>query len=57
MKIYGRRDVVFSENLRVEPFSLKKEDVVTGRIIMDGKETIVNLRYHLIEDFVLVFSL
>jgi hypothetical protein len=49
--------VVFSENLLIEPFPLQAEGSLVGRIIAEGKETVVKLHYHVIEDFVLVYNL
>jgi 4'-phosphopantetheinyl transferase len=57
MKIYGRRDVVFSENLLIEPFNLELEGQLNGRIIVNNTETRVTLHYYLMDDFVLVMNL
>lgn len=57
MKIYGKRDVVFSEHLRIDPFELKKEGgELTGHILIEGAEADVPLAYRLIDNFVLVFT-
>lgn len=56
MKIYGRRDVVFAENLLIEPFSLNKEGQLHGRIIVNNTETRVTLQYYLLDNFVLVMN-
>ncbi len=56
MKIYGRRDVVFSENLRIEPFALGQEGPLSGRIIVNNTETRVTLHYFRMDDYVLVMN-
>ncbi len=56
MKIYGRRDVVFSENLLIDPFRLEPEGRLNGRIIVNNTETRVTLHYYLMDDFVLVMN-
>lgn len=56
MKIYGKRDVVFSENLIIEPFRLGNEGYLRGRIIVNNTETHVTLHYYRMEDFVLAMN-
>src|SRR5690606_17907428 len=38
MKVYGKKDLVFSENLLVESFKLESTGVLTGHIITAEKE-------------------
>lgn len=57
MKIYGKRDVVFSEHLRIEPFELKREGgELIGHILIEGAQAEVPLAYRLLDNFVLVFT-
>ncbi|QOI97388.1 MAG: 4'-phosphopantetheinyl transferase superfamily protein [Flammeovirgaceae bacterium] len=56
MKIYGRRDVVFAENLLIEPFKLDNKGELRGRIVADNTQTHVTLRYYLFDNFVLVMN-
>jgi phosphopantetheinyl transferase len=57
MKIYGKRDVVFSEHLRIDPFRINPEGgELMGHILVEGAEADVPLSYRLIDDFVLVFT-
>ncbi|MCS6973638.1 MAG: hypothetical protein N2044_04600 [Cyclobacteriaceae bacterium] len=57
MKIYGKRDVVFSEHLRIEPFNLNKEGgELIGHILIEGAEARIPLAYRLIDNYVLVFT-
>lgn len=57
MKIYGKRDVVFSEHLRIDPFRINREGgEMMGHILLEGAEADVPLAYRLFEDYVLVFT-
>jgi 4'-phosphopantetheinyl transferase EntD len=56
MKIYGRRDVVFSENLLIDPFRLEPQGQLNGRIIVNNTETRITLHYYLMDDFVLAMN-
>jgi hypothetical protein len=56
MKVYGKKDLVFSENLLVEPFSLESAGILTGRIITPEKETTLSLHYKQYPDFVIVYN-
>lgn len=56
MKVYGKKDLVFSENLLVEPFILEPTGILTGHIITTEKETL-SLYYKQYHDFVIVYNL
>lgn len=56
MKVYGKKDLVFSENLLVEPFSLESTGILTGHIITPEKETTLSLHYKQYPDFVIVYN-
>lgn len=56
LKVYGRKDLIFAENLLVNPFILKKEGDLVGRIIVGGSETMHSLHYCLFRDFAIVFN-
>ena len=56
VKVYGKKDLVFSENLRIEPFALENEGHLTGRIVIDDAETTLPLQYLVFGDFVVVFT-
>ncbi|MBX2969688.1 MAG: 4'-phosphopantetheinyl transferase superfamily protein [Cyclobacteriaceae bacterium] len=57
MKVYGKKDLVFSENLLVEPFKLESTGTLTGHIITPEKETTLSLYYKQYRDFVIVYNL
>lgn len=56
VKIYGRKDLVFSENLQIEPFQLATEGQLIGRILAENTETAVRLTYIVSGNFVVVVS-
>jgi phosphopantetheinyl transferase len=57
VKIYGKKDLVFSENLRVQPFNLAKEGHLVGKIIINETETSIPLQYFVYDNFVVVFNI
>jgi 4'-phosphopantetheinyl transferase len=56
IKIHGKKDLVFAENMRINPFSRAKYGHLIGRIIVDTIETTVPLQYYVFENFVVVLS-
>jgi len=56
IKIHGKKDLVFAENLRIDPFIQGTHGELIGRIIVDNKETAVLLQYFVYEFFVLVVN-
>ena len=56
IKVYGKKDLVFAENLLVEPFQRASEGHIVGRIIVRGNETKVTLHYNVHNDFVVVMN-
>ena len=56
IKIYGKKDLVFSEHLLISPFKLGKNGHLVGKIIMNGSETSVPLQYFIFDSFVVVLN-
>lgn len=56
IKIYGKKDLFFSENLLIDSFELAKEGDLRGRIITSTYETIIPLHYRVTPAFVLVYN-
>lgn len=56
IKIYGKKDLVFSEHLLVSPFRLEKTGFLTGKIIINETETTVPLQYFVYDNFTIVFN-
>lgn len=56
VKIHGKKDLIFAENLRVIPFSRTSGGDILGKIIANGLESTIPLRYFVQEDHVMVVS-
>lgn len=56
IKIYGKKDLVLAENLRVDPFQMASEGHILGRIIVKGVESRVPLQYFVNNDFVVALN-
>jgi 4'-phosphopantetheinyl transferase len=56
IKIYGKKDLILAENLRISPFSLASRGEIIGRIIVTDSESLITLYYQVFPGFVLVFS-
>ncbi len=54
-KIHGKRGLVFSKHLLVDPFEIRSMGRLRGRIIGGGSQ-LITLGYHIQSDFVLVFT-
>ena len=56
IKIYGKKDLVFSKNLFISPFLLGPSGYLTGRILANNTETAIPLEYIVTDNFVVVVS-
>ncbi|HEX6224883.1 MAG TPA: 4'-phosphopantetheinyl transferase superfamily protein [Chryseolinea sp.] len=56
LKRYGKKDLIFAENMFIEPFNRNSEGDITGKIILGGIETMIPLHYIVYPNFVLVFT-
>jgi 4'-phosphopantetheinyl transferase len=56
IKLHGRKDLIFAENMFIEPFQRDEEGDITGKIIIGGTETLIPLHYIVYTNFVLVFT-
>jgi 4'-phosphopantetheinyl transferase len=56
IKIYGRKDLVFSENMKILPFSRELEGNIIGKIVVKNVERLIPLYYQVTSEFVLVFN-
>jgi len=56
LKVYGKKDLIFAENLLINPFVLKEEGDLVGRIIVEDSEARLSLHYRLFRDFAIVYS-
>ncbi|HEY8512036.1 MAG TPA: 4'-phosphopantetheinyl transferase superfamily protein [Cyclobacteriaceae bacterium] len=56
IKVHGRKDLIFSKNLRISPFSMNSKGYFSGSIIVGPKETEVRLYYEMHPAFALVLN-
>ncbi len=56
-KLYGKRGLSFSENLRVLPFVLTEEGDLNGIIIIGKEKDAIRLRYRIEKEYVLVYTM
>ena len=56
IKLYGKKDLIFAENMFIEPFERRNEGDITGRMIIAGVETLIPLHYIVYPGFVIVFT-
>ena len=57
VKIHGKKDLSFIENLAIGPFSLEKAGYLVGSIIVNDSHQTVPLYYEVHEEFVVVLNL
>jgi len=56
VKVHGQKNLVFAENLIIEPFPLRNEGDIRGRIIVGDTERVLPLHYIVYPNFVVVFN-
>ncbi len=56
VKVHGRKDLIFSKNLRISPFSINSKGYFSGSIIVGSNETRVRLYYEMQPAFALVLN-
>lgn len=56
IKIYGKKNLVFSSNLHISAFQMARSGHLLGRILADNLETTIALEYIIFDNFVVVVS-
>ncbi len=56
IKIYGKKNLSFSNNLLISPFAMQQSGHIIGRIVVNDTETAIPLEYQVSESFVMVVS-
>jgi 4'-phosphopantetheinyl transferase len=56
IKVYGKRHLVLSKDLAIEPFSLQKQGNLIGRIIANNTSVSIQLIYRVYDNFVVVLN-
>lgn len=57
MKVHGKRNIVFAQNLRVEPFQMAQNGPLSGSIIDNNRREQVEMQFHNFSEFVVVHTL
>lgn len=56
VKLHGQKNLVFAENLIIDPFRKEMEGDIRGRIIVANVERVIPLHYIVYPNFVVVFN-
>lgn len=56
VKVHGKKDLTFAENLLIDPFFLENEGDIVGRIVVNNTASVVPLHYSVNPNFILVFT-
>ena len=56
VKVYGKKDLIFTENLKINPFFLGERGEISGRIVVNTKETSIPMYYEAQPDFIVVLN-
>lgn len=56
IKVHGRKDLTFAENLIIDPFSKETSGNLIGRIIANTTQEAIPLEYHVYDNFVVVLN-
>ena len=56
VKIYGKKDLIFQENMKILPFRRELKGNIIGKIIVKDVERVIPLYYQVYPEFVLVFN-
>src|SRR6187549_3459005 len=56
VKIYGKKDLIFQENMKILPFQRELKGNIIGKIIVKDVERVIPLYYQVYPEFVLVFN-
>jgi 4'-phosphopantetheinyl transferase len=56
IKRYGKKDLIFAENMFITPFQRKDEGNITGKFIIGDKESTIPLYYVVYPTFIIVFT-
>ena len=56
VKVYGKKDLIFSENLKISPFLMQKKGEIAGRIVVHDMTMVVPMYYEIYPDFIVVLN-
>ncbi|NOT74485.1 MAG: 4'-phosphopantetheinyl transferase superfamily protein [Cyclobacteriaceae bacterium] len=55
-KIYGKRNLLFTDHLLIMPFAMENEGSISGKIQLPEVNTTVSLYYVIMKEFVIVYT-
>jgi 4'-phosphopantetheinyl transferase len=56
IKMHGRKDLIFAENMFILPFERKEEGNITGKFIIGDNQSIIRMHYLVYPSFVMVYT-
>ena len=56
IKMRGRKDLIFAENMFIQPFQRKEEGNITGKFIIGDNQSIIRMHYLVYPSFVMVYT-
>src|SRR6188768_2092023 len=56
VKVHGKKDLTFAENLQIDPFERKHEGDIVGNIIVGDEKQVIPLHYIVYQNFVVVLT-
>jgi len=56
-KFYGRRSLIFKEDLEISPFEMRESGMITGKIKKDDEIIVMDLQYFDYSEYVVVVTL
>ncbi len=56
IKMHGRKDLIFAENMFIQPFQRKEEGNITGKFIIGDNQSIIRMHYLVYPSFVMVYT-
>lgn len=56
VKIHGQKNLVFAENLIIEPFTLYDQGCIKGKIVSGAVQRVIPLQYIIYPNFVVAFN-
>jgi 4'-phosphopantetheinyl transferase len=56
VKLRGKKDLIFAENMFIQPFERKDEGNITGKFIIGDNESMVPLHYVVYPTFIVVYT-
>lgn len=56
VKVYGKKDLIFTENLKINPFLMGEKGKIVGKLVVHNIETSIPMYYEVHSDFIVVLN-